>query len=513
MPDSSSVLGIGSGLARGLATVLFGKRQQDMATKSRQEERNAQLQISLLPEVLKRAASYDDVQPYIDRIMGNEKGTKVKKGDPDHHNILSTLLGPLFKKNTTTAPKEAVPTTGASGTLTASAPQLGPMENGELPSSTFAQPTVRPEQKRQTIMGVPVLSNEEMQAREVAGVEASTMAEEGAKLRAKTKQAALLMELDPSMSMDDALYAVGLKLPQDQYATYSAGGGIYKKSGADAGTIVEPASAKVANLPAALRERVEEVLSRPDFTGDEKAARTIAEQEIRTERVADDKLKSDTAASLSENRDLRNVLLRLTTNAGGLTPAQVVNDTNDLRQQWQTLIKPVVERQEAVAKMSSALSALKQGNRLAAADQILVAFQKLNDEGNAVREGEVRRLMDGLGLPSRIHGALQRLQKDGAGIPDDQLRGLAKLATDTAAEMDKVRGEELANFREGVEESIRPHNIAPTRIFGQSKLGVRAKDTPEGAKRSRARQALVSAGKQADDATIDLFLKNNPNFK
>jgi len=33
------------------------------------------------------------------------------------------------------------------------------------------------------------------------------------------------------------------------------------------------------------------------------------------------------------------------------------------------------------------------------------------------------------------------------------------------------------------------------------------------AKRTRARQALLTANKQADDATIDLFLKNNPSFK
>ncbi|MEY2873111.1 MAG: hypothetical protein RLZZ373_482, partial [Pseudomonadota bacterium] len=32
-------------------------------------------------------------------------------------------------------------------------------------------------------------------------------------------------------------------------------------------------------------------------------------------------------------------------------------------------------------------------------------------------------------------------------------------------------------------------------------------------RRTKARQALVGAGKQADDATIDTFLKNNPNFK
>ncbi len=36
---------------------------------------------------------------------------------------------------------------------------------------------------------------------------------------------------------------------------------------------------------------------------------------------------------------------------------------------------------------------------------------------------------------------------------------------------------------------------------------------PDAERRMKARQALLGAGKQADDATIDTFLKNNPNFK
>lgn len=36
---------------------------------------------------------------------------------------------------------------------------------------------------------------------------------------------------------------------------------------------------------------------------------------------------------------------------------------------------------------------------------------------------------------------------------------------------------------------------------------------PAGDRRTRAKDALASAGKQSDAATIDLFLKNNPNFK
>lgn len=231
MPDSSTVLGIGSGLARGLANVFYGKRQQDMATKSRQEDRNAQLQISLLPEVLKRAASYDDVQPYIDRIMGNEKGTKVKAGETDHHAILSHLLGPLFKENTTTAPTENVPTTGATGTLTSQGPMLGPpATDGELPSSTFAQPTTTQPKPRQTLMGVPVLSPEEMQARESAGIESEETAKMTAQYKVKIKQVALLQQLDPTMSTDDALIAVGLKVPKDSFGVVPTGGGVFNKA-------------------------------------------------------------------------------------------------------------------------------------------------------------------------------------------------------------------------------------------------------------------------------------------
>ena len=482
---------IGSGFARGLANVLVGKRQRDQEEAFAREHRNTQIKMSFLPHLIENAESLDDVMPFMEEIIsGGSQGRSGKK-DPqmqEMQGLVAQVLQPHFDQKAQGQPagSDADPTAFVRDAV----------------AGTATQATSQTPQRRK-MFGVELLDPEEKEERDTARAVSRAKAVETGKLDAQTEaklaMAERLRSIDPSMSVEDSLIAVGLKVPQDQFGVVPTGGGVFNKK---TGSITEPPSAKVEKLTGALGERTRELMAM-DPSLDEPAARAKAAQLLESEREADRTAKAAAASDIATNRAFQSALLKLQTSAGGLTPSQALSEGDRLREGWQKKVEPIVARREQVAKVDSALEALNKGNRLAAVDQILVAFQKLNDEKTGVREGEVQRIINGLGLPAKIQGAITQLQQNGARIPDDELRGLAQLAKDTAASMDRARMGELSAYRRAITESIAGYpTIKPSTIFGDSVVGLPFQATVDG-------QVFGFDSK----AKLDEFKKRFPNAK
>jgi hypothetical protein len=94
----SGALDFGGGLAKGLATV-FGNQRAAEDQKARDTAaQRAAFGRDLLPEVLKRLKSPDDlplVMPYLDEALGTT-GAKFKKGEIDPRDFIMQALGPAF---------------------------------------------------------------------------------------------------------------------------------------------------------------------------------------------------------------------------------------------------------------------------------------------------------------------------------------------------------------------------------------------------------------------------------
>lgn len=190
---SASGVGVGVGsFARGLSEVLLANRHEEEATAREEEARKAQAQMALLPFVVQHAVNTGDVQTLIDHI-----GVKPKKGAPDHGEILKSVIAPNVGVGAT-APMDADQTAAATKSAT---------DTGTLPN--FAPTPAAPAPPRQTVLGVPMLSDEEVAARD-QNIAASGME---AKLKTQTDMARRILpklqELDPSVTLRDALEFVG----------------------------------------------------------------------------------------------------------------------------------------------------------------------------------------------------------------------------------------------------------------------------------------------------------------
>lgn len=161
--------------------------------------------------------------------------------------------------------------------------------------------------------------------------------------------------------------------------------------------------------------------------------------------------------------------------AGGgekpLTPNQRANIIQSRRSQWQRFTKSVMDRQTAVTKVDSGIEALRRGNRVAATQIIITAFNKLQDETSVVREGEYARSEQLVPLIGRIEGAIQRITLGGASMRDSDLIALANEAKATARALEGLTNEAARNLRQGIEEELADYAIPSSRVFGGSSVG------------------------------------------
>lgn len=182
--------------------------------------------------------------------------------------------------------------------------------------------------------------------------------------------------------------------------------------------------------------------------------------------------------NLAGMRGIQLQLAQMQLEGGGLTPGQRASEINSLRNNWTKQIQPVLERRGAVAKIDTGVAALKSGNRNAATQIIITAFNKLQDETSVVREGEYARSEQGQALLARIQGAVARITQGGSNLTDTDLSGLATEAKNVATELEKVSVSALTDTRQAIEETLDDYKIPHSRVFGSSPIGQRTAPPP-----------------------------------
>ena len=469
-------LAIGSGFAQGLSKVLLGKRQRDQEESFARENRNVNLKLALLPEVLKRAQNYGDVQPFIDEILGmgspgGKKG-KPKAGEPDVHGILEPMLSPV----------------------------LGGVQQdvSAVEANVQGEPSPAAQASRPSLFGVPLKTNEELTAEATAAAGAQETAKLTAQTDAKMAQAKRLREIDPEMSVEDSLIAVGLKIPKDQFGTVPTGGGVFNKA---TGEITEAPSAKVVNIPGQLGERTRELQSlHPDWTEDQ--AKRAAATSISEDRAADRIAKQANAESIQANRAIQNTLLKMQEAQGGITPNNAAGLTVTLRKDWLKAIEPLRTRETYIAKLNDTVTKDKNGktmiqrDRNAATQTIINSFNRLLEEGNAVREGEYQRSEELAPLLTRLGAMITAAQVGGGNLTDPQLESLAREGLQIAAATKAVHEEGLQDLRTAITSQLGRYKLPEEDVFGNSKVGVVTKTVTINGKPFTGTQAQIDAFKR-----------------
>jgi hypothetical protein len=161
-----------------------------------------------------------------------------------------------------------------------------------------------------------------------------------------------------------------------------------------------------------------------------------------------------------------------------MTQGQRANLIRSYQRDWNRAVAPVMDRRAQTAKLDAGLSALGRGERPAATEIILIAFEKMQDETSVVREGEYGRPGEMQSLRDRISAAISKLRSGGSNLTDENLKSLAAEGKAMAGELDKVSDRHLADFRQGVEETLDEFGIQHSRVFGQSEIGRRKADAP-----------------------------------
>lgn len=199
-----------------------------------------------------------------------------------------------------------------------------------------------------------------------------------------------------------------------------------------------------------------------------------------TARYAADRGKTVQALTAADIEDARKRYMqaddrpRVTVNAPReITPTARANVIGSRRNQWQRFAKAVTDRELAVAKVDAGLGALDRGNRNAATQAIILAFNKLQDETSVVREGEYARSEDLAPITNRIEAFFTKLTQGGGALTDRDLRALAAEAKATAQALGAISNRAAADLRQGIEEELADYGIPASRVFGGSRVGVR----------------------------------------
>lgn len=471
----SEGLAIGSGLARGLSNVLLSQRQRDQEDQVRKEAQVQQVKMSILSRELENGGDPNVLIPALGIDL--HFGEKPPKGQPNHNDILQQLLQPHAQQVQGLQP--AIPAAANPE------PQVGPPED-VLPSRALVSPATPP---KPTVPGqIPFTSPEEVAQRKIATETALDTAKLNAQAEAKLSLAKRLRVADPTMSLEDSLVAVGLKVPQDEYGTAPSGSFVYKKRGEGAGTITEPGSAKAAgNMPGALGERTRELKAlHPEW--DDAKAQSEAATSIASEREGDRAQKEANLESIKANREIRNTLLHMQENLGGITPNNAAGLTTQLRTAWNKAVQPFKERQTYVGKLNEMITPDANGktgiqrDRNVATQTIINSFNRLLEEQNTVREGEYARSEELAPLGTKLQAFVTALQSGGGKLTDAQLTSIAKEGIKIANVTADVYGSGLSDIRKAMTTQLSRYNLPPEDVFGNSKLGGGTFSTTLGAK-------------------------------
>lgn len=212
-------------------------------------------------------------------------------------------------------------------------------------------------------------------------------------------------------------------------------------------------------------------------TQEQRAIQTA--EQMAADRVADNARQDRSAAETARhNTAMEEASARSAAQRGGLTPNAEALLINRLVAQWNTASKPARDLERQTSLIDAGMQAARRGDLAQGAQTVLVAFQKILDPNSVVREAEFDRSAAGQSLMNRVHGAVERLTKGGAGIKLSELEKFYALAKEAS---EAQRGSYLNSVQERIGRNADRYNIPRELVFeAQPDAGtIRAKD-PEG---------------------------------
>lgn len=156
-----------------------------------------------------------------------------------------------------------------------------------------------------------------------------------------------------------------------------------------------------------------------------------------------------------------------------LSESQRFNMQERLAKAWDSATKPQRELDRQVQMMDAGLDEYAVSPN-AASQAVLVTFQKILDPTSVVRESEYARSSAGLSALGRIRGAMERIQRGGAGMTESDLKAVAQVAR----EFSQGYRQYTAGTRRRLEATAKKYDIDPELVFYDFEKGPEQGEQP-----------------------------------
>lgn len=531
MPDGLTTAGFGAGLARGLANVYSTKRANDEDERRQKEARQQQVALSVFNHLLSRddIKNFEDVQPFYDMARGVEPGKRPRlaKGEVDPNEIMAQVLAPHFSAKGAAAagvsapggPDAQIPASASSSSAGATSDQLASVGAPAAPQvpSTPNQPA----QGGRSLLGVPLLSDEEKLARDIHTKQAVANAEDIRKTQKAREFYQEFSKMDPDFELRDALRMAGFNVD------------INRSSGSSA--VMRGFDAQIA--------RKETELGRRLTTDEAEQVRTewyAANRSMGVNREALARATFGKAFELLDPKQQQQVILQETTLLGQhsyattaagnqadfnapITPAQSattelpVGTTGPQLEGQQVPTAQDRDSYRTVEGVEQSLNDIKTLIKVLPHDSDLIGG-RLPGAVNAARRRMPEYRAQYAALESRVSGIVNTLAR-AAGQKGSQSEGDAMRAEQSIVALKDaiLAGDTYESALARIDESlkmtaqVKTKLPPPARPTAPGKGGAASVAPPD--LRAKARQVLAANGKAADDTAVSTFLRNNPNFK
>lgn len=486
-----------------MAQALGAKQER----QRQQQERQRQNALNAAKFLLEsgQVADIADVQPLLGIAMPDvfgETAKKPKAGQVDPSKTIGDILnkslssskgqpmlpGPAAQQPPTAAPAPAGDNLQPGGALDTGAPVAAPTALQSRPIAIPAAPAAQ-----RSLGGVPLLTPEQAAQRKLSLDIAGQQAQIEAKVALARRILPTLQALDKTATLDDAMAAVGIRLPRTEgVSSFSEVPG--EVDGKPVTGILDHRTGQI--IDPITREPIKGFIHRQTVGSTSLGAdRESIARELFGKRAAD--------LSGSEMEQVnKTVEERAASKAGAVTTArgesaaksplssaQRFNALRDLQGDWRKADAPVKETARQLQIMETGIKRFKglkddgtpdpKGpDKNGGSQAVLVTFQKILDPNSVVRESEYDRSPEGLGLKQRMVGFIDRLQGGGAGVPEPELEAMVE----TARQFVKGLSDYNAIERERITQAAKEAGLDPERVFGvasapTSKTGTGTKTT------------------------------------
>ena len=468
--------GFGGAFIQGLTSALETGRER----KYRDQQRKQQSALSAANFLLGsgQVADVADLEPILSvampEVFGDTKGKKGGKGQPavDHKGMVSQVLSSVLQGNA--GGLQVPPPAGAA----TPSPARGPMFEGPIPQSgegadplpSKPLPTGLPSPgapPRRMLGGVPLLSPEEVQAKETAGLIREGEADIDTKVAMMRRVGQILPALqatDPTITYQDALDRFGLRGRSAQAVRLQQVRGVV--NGKETFGVFNPRSGEYLSP-----ETGEPIQGFTPLTAnstyhygvDREAAakrlfgKSYGESSTEERAKADELVNQNAGAKAGATTTGR---AEASAKAPLSTP-QRFEALRSLQGDWRKAVAPITESKQAQARMEVGLRRFR-ADPVGASEAIRVGFEKLLSPESVVMPSEFARQGIGLSLMQKMQGYKQRYLEGGGDIPYEQLAEMVETAKQFNSEFDTY----IEMEKERITQASQEAGLDPARVFG-----------------------------------------------